>query len=471
MFLLFTISLIVFHLLAWCALLHALLTKQDPRSALGWAAVLLLVPYVGLILYLIFGISRTQSRASAIMRQHAALQPSYAHQALPETPEEIPVWLKRMEQLGRSLTRQRLCAGNTVVPLFNGNMAYPRMLEAIDKAQHQVFLTTYIFNRGRVSDKFCDALLRAAARGCHVRVLVDGVGQLYSLRSPLKLLAAHGVKVARFLPPSLFPPNFMINLRNHRKILICDETGFTGGMNLADYHVVGQGDKNEVTDVHFQLNGPIVAELCRTFFLDWGFATREYEKRLPPFAYKGTGSVYCRAVMDGPGSGADPLNDLIAGSISSAVTLVWLMTPYFLPTREIVAALRTAAQKGVDVRVILPAKNNLCYVHWASFRVLLPVLEAGVRVYFQEPPFAHTKLLCVDHYYCQIGSANLDSRSLRLNFELNTEVFDADFSAAMRTFMEETLKKSREVHIADLHGAPLYARLRSSLFWLFSPYL
>ncbi|MDO5536015.1 MAG: phospholipase D-like domain-containing protein, partial [Desulfovibrionaceae bacterium] len=414
MLLLVQLGLLFFHLLSWAALVHVLLTKRDPRSALGWAAVLLLVPALGLFLYLIFGISRTQSRAAAIMRQHAALLPVYARPARPETPEhDIPPWAERMERLGHSLTRQQLCGGNTVEPLYNGNMAYPRMLEAIGRARHHVLLTTYIFNSGEVSDKFCAALADAARRGCHVRVLVDGVGRLYSLRSPLKKLAANGIMVALFLPPSLFPPNLMLNLRNHRKILVCDDMAFTGGMNIADYHVVGRGRRHEVQDVHFQLTGPIVAAMYRSFYLDWGFATRQYEKALPKCQLGGGGSAFCRVVLDGPGSGADPLNDLIAGSIGSAISSVWIMTPYFLPTREIMAALRSAAQKGLDVRVILPAENNLPYVHWAAQRVLPPLLEVGVRIFYQKPPFAHTKLLCIDDYYCHIGSANYDSRSLR----------------------------------------------------------
>lgn len=474
MVLIVSLILIGLHLLSWAGVIHILLTKRDPRSALAWAGLVLLVPGLGLLLYILFGIGRTQSRAAAIMRQQAGVLRKYAH-PLPQPEEpEIPLFLLHMANLGHSLTTHQLIPGNSIEPLFNGNEAYPEMLAAINRAKRSVFLVTYIFNNGTVSAKFAEALIAAAKRGVDVRVLLDGIGRFYSFRSPVKTLAENGVKTAYFLPPSLFPPNLSINLRNHRKIMVCDDIAFTGGMNIADYHVVTEHTKNAAQDVHFRCTGPIVAEFYRAFYLDWGFANKIRTKELPDIPHidlEPQGNCYCRLVLDGPGSGSDPLNELIAGSISNAMTSVTIMTPYFLPTREIMANLRIAAEKGVDVRIILPAKNNLPYVHWASYRVLPELLQAGVRVYFQPAPFAHTKLLCIDDYYCQIGSANLDSRSLRLNFELNSEVFDKDFNARMTAFCRQVMAKSREFMFDDLMNQSLFEKLRGSIFWLFSPYL
>ncbi len=472
MLLVIKIGLLVFHLLSWCATCHVLLTKSDPRSALGWTAVVLLVPVLGLLLYIVFGISRTQSRAAKIMRSNARLLPSYAYTDYSlDNAENVPLWMRQMEQIGRKLTHSPLKTGNEVHPHFNGNMAYPAMLNAIGKAQRHVLLTTYILNQGEVSKQFVKALIKAHERGCEVRVLLDGIGRFYSLHSPIDALRAAGLPVALFLPPRLFPPNLMINLRNHRKIMVCDDVAFTGGMNIADYHVTGSGSKHVVQDVHFEITGPVVASYYRAFYMDWGFATGSYVRELPPCNFASTGTAYCRAALDGPGTSDDSINALIAGCISTAMKHVWIMTPYFLPTREITTALRTAALKGVDVRVILPSVNNLIYVHWASRRVLPALLETGVRIYYQPPPFAHTKLLCVDNYYAQIGSVNYDSRSLRLNFELNTEIFDKKFNARMRLFMVDVLKKSHELKREEVEKTPVPARLRDAFFWLFSPYL
>lgn len=471
MFFFIKLGLVFFHLLAWCGIVHILLTKRDPRSALGWAGLILFVPGLGLLIYALFGIGRTQSRAAAIMRSQSSLLPTYAHPPLEEIPPDIPRFLSRMERMGRQLTNQHLVPGNSVEPLFNGNEAYPRMLAAIERAKERVFLVTYIFNNGEVSTRFCEALIGAARRGVEVRVLLDGIGRFYSFRSPVARLKANGVKTGYFLPPRLFPPNLMINLRNHRKIMVCDDVAYTGGMNIADYHIVEPGKKNAAQDVHYECKGPIVREFYRAFSLDWGFATDNYDASLATVETGAPGECWCRLVVDGPGTASDPLNELLAGSIANAERSVTIMTPYFLPTREVMTTLRIAAEKGVDVRVILPAKNNLPYVHWASFRVLPDLLLAGVRVYFQPAPFAHTKLLCVDDYYCQIGSANFDSRSLRLNFELNSEVFDRAFNERMTRFCREVMAKSNEIHLEDLMTMPLLHKLRSSLFWLFSPYL
>ena len=387
MILLLELGLVFFHLLAWVAVGHALLTKRDPRSALGWSVVVLFMPVVGVIAYAIFGIGRTESRAAAIMRHNAALAPGYTHPALgTKVPEQIPEQIRHMEMLGRHLTQQHLCGGNSIEPLVNGNEAYPAMLEAIRRAKDHVYLLTYIFNSGEVADSFAEELTAAVQRGVDVRILLDGLGRFYSFRTPVRRIAKAGARVAYFLPPRLFPPNLMINLRDHRKLLVCDDVAFTGGMNIADYHVVLPGRRHCVQDMQFCCQGPITREL------------------------------------------------------------------------------RRAAEKGVDVKVILPAKNNLFYVHWATFRLLRPLLQAGVRVFYQKPPFAHTKLLAIDDYYCQIGSANYDARSLRLNFELNTEIFDTAFNGVISSFMEEKLRDSREITTDILDSFSLFKKLRNAAF-------
>lgn len=465
-----TLVLIGVHVLSWVAVCHALLTKHDPRAALGWTVTALLLPLVGPLLYATFGISRAESHASRMMRQQQPLEPDYAHPPFPELPpEDVPEYIISMERIGRRLTEQHLCSGNSLTPLHNGDEAYPAMLKAIREAKEQVFLCTYIFNAGKTATDFGNAMAEAAERGVDVRLLVDGIGMLYSWRKPWKKLAERGVNVAMFLPPRLFPPNFSINLRNHRKMLVCDNTAFTGGMNISDDNI-SAGKTKYVQDVHFHCQGPIVNQLRRAFLLNWGFCTGRYTP-LPPASTLPAGESRCRIIMDGPGSEADVLNDIYCGVINAARQSVRIMTPYFLPSHGFVSALRSAAQRGVDVQVVLPAKNNLFYVHWAQFRLLPTLLEAGVRVWYQPPPFAHTKLLTVDYYYSQIGSANLDTRSLRLNFELNMEIFDTSFCGEVAGYIDQVIGKSREITAEELKNLSLPAKLRNAGCWIFSPYL
>jgi cardiolipin synthase len=167
----------------------------------------------------------------------------------------------------------------------------------------------------------------------------------------------------------------------------------------------------------------------------------------------------------------DKLAIIFVGAMASAHRRVFIMTPYFLPSRELIGALQTAALRGVDVRVLLPSKNNLPYVKWASDNTLWQLLQQGVRIAYQPPPFVHSKLFLVDDFYSIIGSANMDPRSLRLNFELALEVFDPVLNANLAERFEGAFSRSRETSLAEMDGRPLPVRIRDALCWLFTPYL
>jgi cardiolipin synthase len=195
------------------------------------------------------------------------------------------------------------------------------------------------------------------------------------------------------------------------------------------------------------------------------------ERLVLPEAVGSSGDAVCRVVTDGPDEDLDKLLLIIVGAVSAATRRVIIMTPYFIPPLELVAALQAAALRGIEVSILLPARSNLRYVDWATQRWLPPLLERGVRVFLQPPPFAHTKLLIVDGEYVQIGSANIDPRSLRLNFEIAMEVFDAGIGAQLTAFAERALAKSSPFTLQDAARRRLPARIRDSLFWLLSPYL
>ncbi len=467
------------YIIAWFAVGHLLLKKTNPRSALAWVVAILFLPWLGVILYGIFGIARSESRAAALMRKARlkaqncdAFTEDMACKPKPQGYVHSANMRKKflpMNSVGRKLTGKSVSGGNAIYPLYDGDAAYEAMIEAIEEAEDYVYLVTYIFNGGYIGGRFVRALAEAAERGVDVRLLVDGMGKYYSWSKPWRHLATKKVQVAEFLPFRLFPPNLSINLRNHRKVLVADAKGFTGGMNIADYHI-RKHESFAVQDVHFACSGPIVTQLREAFLLDWGFCTTNYG--VPARAEEEMcGDILCRMVLDGPGSGQDPLHELIYSAIGVARKKVCIMTPYFLPTHEVVAALKAAALRGVMVHIILPQKNNFFFVHWAAFHLLPTLLGDGVRIYFQKPPFAHTKLFLVDDYYVQIGSANFDARSLRLNFELNVECFDSSFSREMQTYFDIVLEQSQEYTLEDARKTSLPKRLRNAASWLFSPYL
>lgn len=446
------------------AAVHALLTKPDPRSALGWIVTCWLFPLAGALLYVLFGINRVRSRA----RQLRAGLPAIRDEG--GGPAPAGDFETQLSRVGDAVTQWVRMAGNSITPLENGENAFPRMLSAIQAARESVWLATYIFETDPVGRQFIAALQAAVQRGVQVRVLVDGVGEWYTWPHPVRLLRRAGVPAARFLAPQLLPvPRLAVNMRNHRKLLLVDsDAAFIGGMNIGGREV-GKAEGRRMADLHFAVGGPIVAQLARAFAIDWRFAAGEELAPRPAGAPQGTAA--CRVVTDGPDEDNDKLLYVILGALSVARRQILIMTPYFIPPPELTSALQAAALRGVEVCLVLPARSNLRYVDWASRRWLTPLLERGVQIRLQPQPFSHTKLLVVDAGYAQIGSANLDPRSLRLNFEIALEIYCSDTCRQLVSYIEAARAKSAAYTLAQARSLPLPLRARNSLFWLLSPYL
>ncbi|MCB1597669.1 MAG: PLDc N-terminal domain-containing protein [Gammaproteobacteria bacterium] len=449
---------------------HVLLYKRDPRSAMGWIMACVLLPFAGPLAYFLFGINRVRTRARGFQRRFLSIDYEARVPGITRVGPDVP----GLEQIGLRITGRAPSAGNTVRVLYNGEQTYAAMLASIRAAKERVLLATYILKVDDTGRAFADALAEAAARGVQVMVLVDGIGELYSWQSPSRLLRKRGVAVARFLPLQLFPPSIHINLRNHRKLLIVDDDiAYAGGMNISDDQTADAGRPRRVTDVHFGLAGPVVADLARVFRNDWRFATKTtIGQKAPPVPVAvSPGDARCRPIPDGPDDEMDALALTIQAVVSGAGTSVDIMTPYFLPSRGLIASLQSAALRGARVRIILPGKNNLFYVHWAHRNVLTELLGWGIEVYYQPAPFCHSKLLCIDADYSLIGSANLDPRSLRLNYELGIEVFSAQLNAELRAHIEVLVAGSTRLMPDELTGRSVPVRLRDAAAYLFSPYL
>ena len=473
---------------AFLAAGHAVLYKRDPRAAFGWVAVCLMFPLAGPVLYFIFGINRIHTRARKLHRIGRSFRFNLGYERLdteqgdPLERRDLPSAFADIARVSDSVTRRPLIAGNHVEPLENGEQAYPAMLEEIDRARDTVYLCTYIFQADEIGRRFIDALAGAKARGVDVRVIVDGIGERYSFpRTARSLMRKHGISVGRFLPPTLFPPTLYINLRTHRKVLCCDgKVGFIGGMNIADRHLV-ENPKNRtpVHDVHFRVRGPVVEQMIETFLEDWNFCTGranaapsiDFDSEPPSGDDESERGAVSRVIADGPNEDLDKLAAIMMGAISVARERIGIVTPYFLPPREMISALQTAVLRGVQVSLVLPSRNNLPYVHWATQNMLWEVVQRGVGVYYQPPPFDHTKLFLVDDFYVQIGSANMDPRSLRLNFELALEVFDKELGAALWSRLETLRARAHRVTLHELDSRSLPVRARDAIAWLFSPYL
>jgi cardiolipin synthase len=477
-----TFLLLALHaVLALLSAGHALLHKRDPRAALGWIAVSLAYPLVGPILYYLFGINRLQTRAHLLKgapqkrliidQENSAEQYAGHEQILPSALIDRPE-LALMAASSTAVTHRPLVENNSLQPFFDGEGAFAAMLKSIAEARHSVSLASYIFATDKTGRAFIAALSDARHRGVEVRVLLDGIGELYNFPRAGRLLKKCGVRMARFLPPRLLPPSVHINLRNHRKLLVVDgNVAFTGGMNISDRQLRSlPGNRNETADIHFQLTGPIIGQLQQVFDEDWDFAVGKNIPNQTETA-KGTGNAICRVVTDGPNEDLGKLTMIITSAVALAQNRVAIMTPYFLPPATLINALQAAALRGVDVSVILPQRSNQPPVHWATRNMLWELLQFGVHIYYQPLPFAHSKFLLIDDDYAHIGSANLDPRSLRLNFEIVVEIFDRNFVSIISEHFERVKSTATEETLAGVDGRSLLIRIRDAIAWLFSPYL
>lgn len=471
--------ILVFHVVvAPLAGLHALLYKRDYRAALGWIGIIIVFPVAGPLLYSLLGVNRLRSRARLVAgRRLALLDFSYERSTLLPDPQADAVERDLPEPplatVGRRATGAPLLPNNRVVPLFNGEEFFPALLHAIGQAHSDIALSSYLFSTRKVAGEVIAALGAAAERGVRVQVLIDGIGAWYSLRRAVRSLRRAGVRVAVFNPPSLIPLNFALNLRNHRKIVVIDgDHGFFGGINIDPRHLVQDpGNRHPTEDVHFQIEGPTVAALHALFTRDWWIATREQLPPPPAPRQPVTAGIACRVIGDGPDDSLDYLAMTLQGIFAAAQHSITIMVPYFLPAREMIAALQSAALRGLQVKVLLPAHSNLPYVDWATRNMLWELVMWRVEVYLKPPPFAHTKLIVVDGHYVLGGSANLDPRSLRLNFELGVELFAPELARELDKHIHEQIRHSHCLTLEELDGRPFWRRCRDAAVWLFSGYL
>lgn len=457
---------------------HALIYKRDSRAAAGWVGFIWFAPVIGALVYGLFGVNRIRRRALVLRTQRERYRAQLASSGREVEGEgvEMPAELQGCESIAgvTNQTQARsLTDGNRLEPLVDGDQAYPAMLEAIERAQRSVSLSTYIFDRDEAGERFVQALAAAVRRGVEVRVLIDATGTRYSWPSVLGLLRKEKIPYARFLPAFPLWRLFSINLRNHRKLLVVDgAVGFTGGMNIRVGNLIARQPAHPVHDLHFRVTGPVVTHLQEVFAEDWHFTTGELlagDGWFPPL--KVEGSVLARGIADGPDEDVDPLRWAILAALSASKSSVCIATPYFLPDAPIISALNLAAMRGVVIDIVLPERGNLPFVQWASRALWWQVLERGCRIWLTPGPFDHSKMMVVDGQWTLLGSANWDPRSLRLNFEFNLECYDQELAGKLEHWFRSKRDRSRRVTLEEVDARGLAAKVRDGMARLFSPYL
>ncbi|MBV7486467.1 phospholipase D-like domain-containing protein [Bordetella sp. BOR01] len=459
------------------AAVHAAMTKQDVRAAIGWVGVALFSPLFGALFYFVAGVNRVHQTRVSQQRDEAML--TYAGHAQSPVHDVVPYsspQFASLKTLGDRISRFPLLGGNAVRPLAGGDETYPAMLQAIRDASHCIALQSYIFDSDAIGIEMAQALIEAHERGVQVRVLIDAIGSRYSRPPIVRRLHRGGVRTARFMTNPLGVLRMpYANLRSHRKILVVDgRIGFTGGMNVRAAFVRALAGDRTNSDVHFRLDGPIVAQLMSVFAHDWNFTTHETLDSAPWFPPPSAplpGMVPMRCVPSGPDRAVVSTRNMLLGALAVAQRHIRIQSPYFLPDQPLIGALATAARRGIVVDVVIPGRNNLRLVNYAMNAQLDQIVRTGCRVWRAAGAFDHSKLMTVDGAWSYIGSSNLDPRSLRLNFELDTEIYDRDLAAWITARIDSHIAGARQVTLEHLYGQPFAKRLRNKMIWLASPYL
>jgi cardiolipin synthase len=468
----FLISLIV----GTVAAVHAAMTKHDVRAAIGWVGITMFSPLFGALFYLVAGINRVRPSRKGLRR--AVLAPcsiSLSQISVDELVARCGPQFASLRTLGNRIGRFNIAAGNVVRPLDGGD-TYAAMLTAIAAAQHSIALQTYIFDNDAIGREVADALIQARQRGVEVRVLIDAVGVKYSIPPIVARLNRGKVCTALFNPnPLLVWRMPYANLRCHRKVLVIDNhRGFTGGMNIRQAFI-DQGDGGPPAgDTHFYIEGPVVVQLLSVFADDWHFTTGESLTAAPWFSAPRpavNGDIPVRCVPSSPDRYIGSTHKMLMGALAVAQRRVQIQSPYFLPDMTLIGALATAARRGVIVDIVIPGTNNLKLVDYAMTAQLDQVIRTGCRVWRVAGPFDHSKIMVVDKAWSYIGSSNLDPRSLRLNFELDCEIYDPCVADWLGTRIDQRIAASRRVTLRMLYKLPFLKRLRNKLIWLASPYL
>jgi cardiolipin synthase len=448
-----------------------LLQRRSAAATLAWLLVLAFLPIVGLVAYRLIGPLRLERKRLRRRAGRRALEEATgAMKRLRTIAAEdlqvaaVPVSLEQPPPLPASGARL----------LLDGASCYAALLEAIAAAKHHVHLEYYIWEPDRIGTRVRDALMAKAREGVKVRMLVDGTGSAGLPRRFIRELREAGVEFAWFNPVRFrFVRRRRIDFRTHRKIVVCDgRVGFTGGMNVADAHSSELGP-DYWRDTHLRLEGAAVWALQRIFLEDWAFATeRPFEltdDTFPPPT--GERRHVAQIVASGPDHDHLAIHRTYFTVITRATRRLWITTPYFVPDEATTAALATAALRGVDVRLLIPARGDSRLIDLAARSYVPELLAAGVRVFEYHARFIHAKTFVVDDDLAIVGSANLDNRSFLLNFEVTALLYDRGLAAELAAAFEADLAASRALGASALARASLPRRLGESAARLLSPLL
>ncbi len=465
--------------------IQAVMQTRTEQGAVAWAFALNTVPVVALPAWFVFGSNEVEEYRSSMRVGMEEVRPlakklienldrisanpegAESGQTSASSGDESEV-MKRLETIG-SLP---LMEGNSATLLLNGEATYAAILDAITGAEDYILVQFYIFREDGIGKKIRDALVAKARKGVDVFVLLDSMGSIDLSDEFIASMESEGINMKFFMDLDGKANRFQSNFRNHRKIVVVDgKRGFLGGLNVGDEYLGNDPALTPWRDTHMEWRGPIVKSLQIPFAEDWRWATGELLDQLDWEIGPGdvAGEVEALCLATGPADSIETCAMAFLTLINGAQDRLWLATPYFVPDDKIVTALQLAALRGVDVRVIVPDLNDSQLIYMSSFSYFKELENTGVKIYRYQNGFMHQKVMVVDDSLSAIGSANLDNRSFRLNFEVIGIVSDADFNAQVTRMLEADLANSKPTGSNALAKQSFWFRLGVRLSRMLAP--
>ncbi len=476
------VSLVV-HLLGIANAAHAVMNVRSSRGAIAWAISLITFPWLAIPLYWIFGRSKFQGYSEAI-RQVYQQHEDAIHRAYDEILEfkvELPDRLATIEKLVSSISDLTFTNNNAIELLIDGEQTFSQMLEAIAIAEDYILLQSYIIHDDEIGNRFKDALIAKAKEGVRIYVLYDAIGSHDLNRSYIESLRQNGIAVNRFRSAKGKGNRFQLNFRNHRKILVVDgHTGFIGGLNIGDEYLGKDPNFGHWRDTHLKTKGTIVKSLQGTFLKDWYWVTREYLEVSWSITEVDHDNQTAFVLATGPADRLETCTMFFLNLIDQSKDRLWIASPYFVPDDATLSALKLAALRGVDVRIILPDSPDHLLVYLCSFSYYVELQKVGIKVYRYCSGFMHQKIILCDRTIAGVGTTNLDNRSFYLNFEAMTFAIKSDSRSnttspdlveSVEQMLEDDFKASRLVNLEKYQQRPFWFKLSAEASRLAAPIL
>jgi cardiolipin synthase len=466
------IFLSALHVVGLFLAVHAVMTVRTSQGAIAWSLLLITLPLLGIPLYVVFGKSRFEGyirarRTGNLAINHVATR---AYDAMASFRAEVRDPEMHRFKVLEKIMHMPFTGGNDARLLVDGEQSFKAMFEAIDRAKRYVLVHFFIIRDDQLGEAFKARLLRKAAEGVEVFLLYDQIGCHGWPGACIQELRKAGVRVEGFSTPGSAFNRFQLNFRNHRKIVIADgRVGFVGGANVGDEYMGRSERFGPWRDTFLQLEGPAVQCLQLVFLEDWYSSTH----LAPDLEWTPVPSPTAdRTVIilpTGPTEAMEHCSLMFLQAINSARHRLWITSPYFVPDTSIVDALQLAALRGVDVRIMLPEKPDHLLVYLSAFSYFDEMEAGGVKLYRYQPGFMHQKVFLVDDDAAAVGTANLDNRSFRLNFELTALVLDREFARNVEQMLDHDFAQCRRITMDDIEKRPFWFKLAVNVSRLLAP--